>query len=90
MSKKIKYSGLCSTCRYASCCINLKSSKSTIWECELFEIFLYKPVKEESTAINNEENDCAGYTGLCKNCENRKTCRCSTSEGGIWHCEEYL
>jgi hypothetical protein len=29
------------------------------------------------------------FLGLCRNCENRRTCAFPKPEGGIWHCEEY-
>lgn len=30
------------------------------------------------------------YKGLCMNCANRHECLLPKSEGGVWHCEEYL
>jgi len=27
--------------------------------------------------------------GLCCNCLNRETCQLASSDGGVWHCEEY-
>jgi hypothetical protein len=30
------------------------------------------------------------FKGLCVNCANRYTCLLPRSEGGVWHCEEYL
>lgn len=28
--------------------------------------------------------------GLCVNCMNRDACLLPKSEGGVWHCEEYM
>jgi len=28
--------------------------------------------------------------GLCVNCANRETCLFPKSEGGVWHCEEFV
>ena len=28
--------------------------------------------------------------GLCVNCANRYTCLFPKSEGGVWHCQEYV
>ncbi len=36
-----------------------------------------------------EEND-SQCKGLCTNCANRHTCLLPQSEGGVWHCEEYM
>lgn len=30
------------------------------------------------------------FVGLCANCANRETCLIPKSEGGVWHCEEYV
>jgi hypothetical protein len=34
--------------------------------------------------------DAGEYKGLCVNCANRETCLLPKSEGGVWHCEEYV
>jgi len=30
------------------------------------------------------------YEGLCVNCAKREVCLLPKSEGGVWHCEEYM
>lgn len=30
------------------------------------------------------------YTGLCVNCDERKSCKIRKAEYVIWHCEEYI
>lgn len=36
------------------------------------------------------KEDESEFKGLCLNCANRHTCLLPRSEGGVWHCEEYL
>jgi hypothetical protein len=36
-----------------------------------------------------EENE-KEFRGLCVNCANRSICLFPKSEGGVWHCEEYV
>jgi len=36
------------------------------------------------------ERDEKAQIGLCVNCVNRDTCLLPRSEGGVWHCEEYM
>ena len=101
VSKKVKYVGLCSTCRHAATCTYLKDAKCPVINCEEFEIeiselpretFSGKDVsasKRLSTGRRSSRDDSARYKGLCSDCENRKTCMYPKPEGGVWHCEEY-
>ena len=46
---------------------------------------LANQAKQESPREGERE-----FRGLCSNCANRQTCLLPKSEGGVWHCEEYL
>lgn len=37
-----------------------------------------------------QEIDTESLKGLCLNCANRETCKFQRSEGGVWHCQEYV
>ena len=84
---------LCSTCIHASDCTYRIKSDRYIYYCEEFEIEPAKPrnsqtVVCEQERVNQQEHD-SSLKGLCTNCENRKNCKFSGVEGGVWHCEEY-
>lgn len=64
--------------------------------CEQFELDVVVDAVEAAplgenikgkTADTPEEN--GRFGGLCRNCENRYTCKIRRPEGNIWHCEEY-
>ena len=91
----LKQVGICSTCNHLEECTSKKNWRGPVFFCEEFddylppkEILLSKKVEVDSDAfrIENEANE---YSGLCVNCEHRKTCTFPKSEGGVWHCEEY-
>ena len=44
----------------------------------------------ERTSREGQKNDGDEFKGLCVNCANRHTCLFPKSEGGVWHCEEYV
>lgn len=48
-----------------------------------------QPSGERLRAIVRE-NGAEAYKGLCANCASRATCLLPKTEGGVWHCEEYL
>ena len=37
-----------------------------------------------------QKKDGEEFRGLCVNCANRHTCLFPKSEGGVWHCQEYV
>jgi len=55
------------------------SLKETNWE---------SPGDSPNPNANGEEAEI--HKGLCANCANRSTCLLPRSEGGVWHCEEYV
>ena len=88
-----EYLGICTTCIHASSCSYKNKSDRYIYYCEEFEIEPAKPrnsqtVVCEQERVNQQEYD-SSLKGLCTNCENRKNCKFSGVEGGVWHCEEY-
>ena len=38
----------------------------------------------------SQDNDSNDYRDLCVSCAKRSCCTISKSEGGVWHCEEYV
>jgi len=47
------------------------------------------PRADSSMARRATEEAVSKYSGLCMNCEHRRTCTYPKPEGGIWHCEDY-
>jgi Ser-tRNA(Ala) deacylase AlaX len=103
MSSKKKYSGfqgLCSTCNNASTCTFPRNHLTFIWQCDEFddstpEKGTHKKKTKSAASFkkaeaNKNSDDTVRYKGLCINCENRATCTHLPSEGGVWHCEDYL
>jgi hypothetical protein len=89
-----QYYGICTTCNDASTCLNARNSKNPTWFCEQFDD--YSAPKVESFDMNSylsslsKEKYSENYKGLCMNCENRHTCAECNTQGGIWHCENYV
>jgi hypothetical protein len=82
---------LCASCRYHATCIYITHGEGPVLHCEEFEvqanphsIGCSEPVPQRA----KEDNPVFG--GLCKNCDNRKTCMNASPERIIWHCEEYI
>jgi hypothetical protein len=90
--------GLCSTCNNAPGCYYLARRGPALF-CELFDG--YAPPAERSAgaraawpaaaspARRAVEEEAAQFSGLCVNCEHRRTCTSPKPEGGVWHCENY-
>jgi hypothetical protein len=87
--------GLCSGCRNAPTCVFPRDPGKPLLQCEEFEGFPSAPPPPASIEITPACGARAGprtkrkYKGLCRDCENRRTCTFPKSEGGVWHCEEY-
>ncbi len=90
--------GLCSTCNNAPSCF-YRATRGPALFCELFDDYV-PPVERTSTekalpsadssaALRAAEEETSKYTGLCVNCENRRTCAHPKPAGGVWHCEDY-
>ncbi len=84
-----EYRDLCTTCNNKSSCMYRKTRNQPVFFCEQFDPFI--PVSEAAGNGNQvpAANHTNGHLGLCSNCEHQSTCMMSTTEGGIWHCEEY-
>lgn len=95
-TRELQSLGLCPWCSDANSCMNWARAKSPIWYCEQYHDSgpprgNPHPVFVPDTLVVAEPVEVAdGQTrGICCNCENMATCLLSTSEGGVWHCEEY-
>ena len=90
--------GLCMTCNNAPDCY-YRARRGPALFCELFDgyalpaerkISVKAPAPADSSAPRRAAaEETAKYTGLCVNCENRRTCALPKPAGGVWHCEEY-
>ena len=83
---------LCSTCSYASSCVNCHTSENHVFECEEFsEGPPLSPDfrKSRSKPGRNVPTDRDLLKGLCCDCQNREDCALRMPEGGVWRCEEY-
>jgi len=102
MDAGLNIHGICSTCNSHPGCLSFQNSmqiNSPVLHCEEFDNFV--PAME----IDADENGKKDFykspdhlyemipgrsTGLCMNCENRKTCMLPSPEGGVLYCEEYI
>jgi hypothetical protein len=84
--------GLCTTCDNMSSCVFYTANGKPVQQCEEYSISSTSKVTDSRLASAAEEAAPKEYEfkGLCMNCEKRKVCRFAKSEGGIWHCEEYV
>jgi hypothetical protein len=46
--------------------------------------------RNERTGTKRPAGNAKDCEGLCANCANRHTCLLPRSEGGVWHCEEFV
>jgi len=59
--------------------------------CEEFEVYSYLPGIQNALKFKRKvKEDKPSFHGICKNCDNRKTCMNAKPERIIWHCEEYV
>ncbi len=94
MLKKNEYYGLCSNCSNVYDCVFLRNTSKVVFQCEEYiEVRVEKPRKSlnvlEKCSSLKDSCDSEKYKGLCINCEHRENCGLSSTEGGVWHCEEY-
>jgi len=90
--------GLCSTCNNAAGCY-YRARRGPALFCELFDGYAppaeritserASPPTDSSSARRAAEEEVFKYSGLCVNCEHRRTCTHPKPEGGVWHCENY-
>jgi hypothetical protein len=91
--------GLCVTCNNAPTCFH-RARRGPALFCELFDNYA-PPVERPGVADTMSftrpsvlldaptQQEEPKYTGLCVNCEHRKTCAHPRPTGGVWHCEDY-
>ena len=92
IAKKGKIQDLCTTCNHRAECVNATDEKRPIHYCEEYEDYTPQaevPSPEIMPVEAAPEVGTPKYTGICVNCDYRETCANSSTEGGIWHCEEY-
>jgi hypothetical protein len=94
-SQVLEVNGLCVNCNLAENCMYLKSNASAVHYCEEFadagpkaETKLRKVAPQLEP--RGELKQVTGLKGLCVNCDLRTTCTHGITEGGVWHCENYL
>ncbi len=85
------FNDLCVTCKNSSSCMYVKHGKRPVYRCEEFEVYSYRPVNRNNAEPKQEVmEDNPSFTGICKNCGNRKTCMNAKPDRVIWHCEDYV
>ena len=82
----MSYNSICSSCKHEANCIYIEHSENAITLCEEFEL---EPVAKVKIVKTEEAIKISGYTGLCINCMNNKTCNLHNDSSVIWHCETY-
>jgi len=97
MSVATAYTGLCSGCQNAPECTFPREPGRPVWQCEEFtdgEPHLERSSCEGTapgrTGLIVEERDGGNWAGLCRNCDNRKSCNFPKPDCGVWHCDEYI
>ena len=91
--------GLCMTCNNAPTCY-YRATRGPALFCELFDDYVPPGVRTSRPEVplsahssmarpTTAEEEPSKYTGLCMNCEHRRTCTYPKQEGGVWHCEDY-
>jgi len=86
----LQLKGLCVGCDSAEGCMYRETSRETVHYCE--EFFSSGSVSEPAPSVMaaQEPTGPKGLKGLCVNCENNSSCLHAKTEGGVWHCEEYM
>ena len=84
--------GLCTTCDHLSSCVFYMANGKSVQQCEEYAMSVDAGMTDRrmKTAAEEAAPKEYEYKGLCMNCEKRNVCRFAKSEGGIWHCEEYV
>jgi len=85
--------GICATCEHAPDCIYTANSNGIVLQCEQFQMPWPRPadppISVRPRASSSKREHSEKFLGLCSNCDNRKTCKYTKPEGGVWCCEEY-
>ena len=92
-----KYPDICSTCDHAPGCTFTNYHDKPMYHCNEYEshtVVKKKPTEKKpaknSASPNKKKKTEYKYKGLCSDCENIKICTFPKTEGGVWHCEDYL
>lgn len=87
----VEYNDLCTTCNCLPECDSTSAGRRPVYYCEQYDDYVpQKPApKPRKAEVKKPKEPEQKYTGICVNCDFRETCANATTEGGIWHCEEY-
>jgi hypothetical protein len=91
--------GLCMTCNNEPTCFH-RARRGPALFCETFDDYVPATARIDArmpapsavaapparAAVADETT----HTGLCMNCEQRRTCGHPKPAGGVWHCEDYV
>jgi len=83
---------LCSTCNFASECLQRATLIRPVLFCEEFDCFVpvfKKPVKETERYPAIPTADGSDHQGLCFDCMDRESCVYTTAGRKTLYCEEY-
>lgn len=93
-----EFRGLCAVCALSESCTFPRSQEKPVRECEEFEGADMDPAEKFIRARQSElkkeamqsDQRSSNLKGLCKTCASSATCTFPRSEGGVWHCEEFI
>ncbi len=87
--------GICATCNSIDNCIHRKDQNGHIFYCDEYNgidtsennesEIQGTPIKHKNP-IKKEQV----FKGLCINCQKRFECTYALTNGGVWHCNEYV
>lgn len=92
MQEANEFRDLCSTCNFASDCLQRATLIRPVLFCEEFDCFVpvfKKPVEEKERYAAIPAADGSTHQGLCFNCTDRDVCAYTASESKTLFCEEY-
>ena len=79
---------ICINCNEFETCI--KTRLQPIFFCEEYDNYFNvqntSSYKEKVVFVNGKKD----FTGLCRNCDNTKTCNLRKTDSTTWFCEEYI
>lgn len=97
MISKIVLDGQCSDCVNAPTCTYVQPYPRRFFECDEYVSIRAIELEDERIAPIVAEGDGTeaslartnGRLGLCSTCALCETCTFSSTESGVWHCDEY-
>jgi len=94
---KIMELGICSTCNDVDTCVRRQVHLKPVWDCDEFDNYVpQKAITRDLSYLSGDRSISSiqdlgiSLKGLCMNCQIAANCIYPKSEGGVWHCNEYV